>query len=109
VLQEPVYRARRWALVGAAVLLLGGWGVVSEAIPLEKEKPPTYNSLDRDGFISGCRSEGGSEKGCGCAFDYIEQRVPYSEYQKANRTDNVDDWPPRARRIIADAFTHCPA
>jgi hypothetical protein len=63
--------------------------------------------MDRDAFISGCRDEGGREKTCACAFDYIKARLSYDEYLAANNTVNTDKWPPRTRRVIADAFTKC--
>jgi uncharacterized RDD family membrane protein YckC len=102
VLREPEYEARRWPLTAAAVVLTAGWIGVTAAAGAYKDAGG-YQAIDRDAFISGCKSQGGSEDACGCAFDYIKARVPYS------RTSNTDEWPPRVRRIVVDAFTSCGA
>lgn len=113
VLREPVYRARRWLLTAAAVLVTGATVVVTAAADTWDE-PGTaaapgngYEAIDRDAFISGCRDEGGEETTCACAFDYIKARVSYDEYLEADRTADTNKWPPRVRRVIADAFTKC--
>jgi uncharacterized RDD family membrane protein YckC len=108
VLREPAYRARRWILTLAAVLLTGSWVAVSIAAG-SWDSTTNYSALDRDVFISGCADEGGSEAGCSCAFDYVKARVPYDEYAQADRTEVTSDWPPRVRRTLADAFTNCDA
>jgi uncharacterized RDD family membrane protein YckC len=112
VLREPVYRSRRWLLTATAVLVTAGWVAVTAVgntwdEPSTAAAPGGYQAIDRDAFISGCRDEGGRERTCACAFDYIKARLSYDEYMEANRTANTNKWPPRARRVITDAFTKC--
>jgi uncharacterized RDD family membrane protein YckC len=113
VLREPVYRSRRWLLTLAAVLVTAGWVAFTAAADMWEEPSTSaapgngYQAIDRDAFISGCRDEGGGEKTCACAFDYIKARLSYDEYLEADRTTNTSKWPPRVRRVIADAFTKC--
>jgi uncharacterized RDD family membrane protein YckC len=113
VLREPAYRSRRWLLTATAVLATAGWMAVAAAASTWDEPSPSaapgdgYQAIDRDVFISGCRDEGGSEKTCACAFDYIKARLSYDEYLKADGSANTSTWPPRVRRVVADAFTKC--
>jgi uncharacterized RDD family membrane protein YckC len=113
VLREPVYRSRRWVLTAAAILVTAGSVAVTAAADIWNEPGTSdapgsgYQAIDRDAFISGCRDDGGVEKACACAFDYIKARVSYDEYLEADRTANTNKWPPRVRRVIADAFTKC--
>jgi uncharacterized RDD family membrane protein YckC len=113
VLREPVYRARRWILTAAAVLVTAAWVAVTAAgntwdEPVTPAAPGNgYQAIDRDAFISGCRDDGGGERTCACAFDYIKARLSYDEYLEADGTADTNKWPPRVRRVIADAFTKC--
>jgi uncharacterized RDD family membrane protein YckC len=110
VVREPVYRSRRWLVTTAAVLVTATWvalTVVGNTWDEASELGNGYQAIDRDAFISGCRDEGGGEKTCACAFDYIKARLSYDEYAAADRTANTSNWAPRTRRVIADAFTKC--
>jgi uncharacterized RDD family membrane protein YckC len=106
VLREPAYRSRRWVLTAAAVVVTFAWIAVSAASGMW-ETQNDYEALDRDVFISGCSSEGGSESGCACIFDYIRERVPYEDYARADRTEDTDAWPANVRRAMADGITRC--
>jgi uncharacterized RDD family membrane protein YckC len=113
VVREPVYRSRRWLVTSAAVLVTATWvaltivGNTWDEAATSADVGNGYQAIDRDAFISGCRDEGGREKTCACAFDYIKARLSYDEYAEADRTANTNKWPPRTRRVIADAFTKC--
>ena len=112
VVREPVYRSRRWLLTTAAVLVTVTWVGLTVAGNVWDEAASAtpgsgYQAIDRDSFISGCRDEGGVEKTCACAYDYIKARLTYDEYVEANYTVDTAKWPPRVRRVIADAFTKC--
>ena len=92
VVREPVYRSRRWLVTTAAVLVTGTWvalSVVGNTWDGAAELGNGYQAIDRDAFVSGCRDEGGGEKTCACAFDYIKARLSYDEYAAAD--------PPRTR------------
>jgi uncharacterized RDD family membrane protein YckC len=113
VVREPVYRSRRWLLTTSAVLVTATWAALTivgntwDEAGTSAELGNGYQAIDRDAFISGCRDEGGGEKTCACAFDYIKARLTYDEYAEADRTANTSKWAPRTRRVIADAFTKC--
>ena len=106
VMQEPVYRSRRWPLAATAAILTCIWfALVAGTDALETTD--TYTGLDREVFINGCTEEGEfSDSECGCVFDYISARLPYDEYQEADRQD-LEDWSPRVNRIVADGFSAC--
>jgi uncharacterized RDD family membrane protein YckC len=113
VVREPVYRSRRWLLTTAAVLITATWAALTvvgntwDEAGTSADLGNGYQAIDRDAFISGCRDEGGGETTCACAFDDIKARLSYDEYAEADRTANTNKWPPRTRRVIADAFTKC--
>jgi uncharacterized RDD family membrane protein YckC len=106
VMQEPVYRSRRWPLAVTATVLTVGWFAVVGGTDVFEDSG-TYTGLDREVFINGCTEDGEiSESECGCVFDYVSARLPYDEYLEADRTD-PEAWSPHVNEVLADGFSSC--
>lgn len=75
-----------------------------------------YPSGAKDTFQTGCEKEAAKsgakgkvvEDYCACTFEYIEARLTYDEFKKADEQIS-DDKPtsPKAQRTMKGAIAHC--
>jgi hypothetical protein len=107
VVTTPAAAGRSRTLVALATVLTVAWIGAWAALADWDTSDDTYSSFDRDLFLSGCTEDGTSESLCACAFDRIKATIPYRTYVELDRRPDPDDWPPDARRAIADAYTAC--
>jgi uncharacterized RDD family membrane protein YckC len=106
VVREAHGVGRAWAVAAAAAALLAVWIAGASAMD-RTDATGGYGSFERTMFIEGCSSDGTRRAACGCLYDYISRRVPHSEFDKANRIEDPDRWPPRMQRVTAAGYTHC--
>jgi hypothetical protein len=75
-----------------------------------------YPSGAKDTFQTGCEKEAAKSgaKGkvvtdyCACTFEYIEQRLTYDEFKKADEQISDDKkTSPRAAKTMQGAIAHC--
>jgi hypothetical protein len=75
-----------------------------------------YPSGAKETFQTGCEKEaakGGAkgkvvERYCACTFEYIEARLTYDEFKKADEQISDDkQTSPKAKRVMSGAIAHC--
>lgn len=109
VVRESGTAGRAWVVALAATALLAVWVGGTSAFDAGSGDEPGegYSDVDRRLFVDGCTSEGGTRRECVCLFEFIASRVPYDDYQAANRTEDLDQWPQRMQDATVEANKSC--
>jgi uncharacterized RDD family membrane protein YckC len=92
VVQGPAYASRQApAVVGGIAGLAAVIGVFM-AISVARHNERLghgYTLAERDAFVHGC-ADGGTEKECGCLFDYLKTHLPHARFVEFARNYNRD-------------------
>jgi uncharacterized RDD family membrane protein YckC len=109
VVREAGTAPRAWGVALGAAALLAVWVAGTSALDAGSGDEPGegYSDLDRQVFVDGCQDEGAGRNECVCMYEHITSRVPYDQYEVADRTENTDDWPQPVQDATAKAIDIC--